>query len=456
MADIHELVRLLNELDEELVACTRCGMCQAACPLYEQTGRETDVARGKIVLVENLSKEILDNPEAVKERLDRCLLCGSCQAACPSGVNIFNIFLKARAIITGYLGLSPLKKLVFRGFLAHPRRFDQLLKWMARFQGPFSRQVNDTLGSSCSRFISPVVGDRHYLSLVKTPWHQRAQRQFTQPAGQSGRAGTRIAFYPGCLIDKVLPRVADAAMKVFDHHGVDVFVAGQIPCCGIPALSAGDRSSFESLVKQNVAIYDAQSFDYLVTPCATCTSTIKKLWPLMDDTLPPELREKVRALSDKTKDINEFLVDVLCIDLPESRGGGERTVTYHDPCHLKKSLGVARQPRAILNALPGWRFVEMQEADRCCGMGGSFNLQHYDLSRQIGMKKCQRIIESGADTVATGCPACMMQITDQLSQAGKSIAVRHPVELYAETLEHRAAPENDAAAKTEKKAAARW
>ena len=128
MADMHELVRMLNELDEDMVQCVRCGMCQAVCPLYAETGRETDVARGKLVLVENLSKEILKDPKAVKERLDKCLLCGSCEAACPSGVKVLDVFLKARAIITGYLGLSPVKKAIFRVFLSNPDRFDGLLK----------------------------------------------------------------------------------------------------------------------------------------------------------------------------------------------------------------------------------------------------------------------------------------------------------------------------------------
>ena len=431
MADIRELVRLLNELEEELVCCTRCGMCQAACPLYGETGRETDVARGKLVLVENLSKEILNDPEAVKQRLDRCLLCGSCEAACPSGVKILDIFLKARAIITGYLGLSPIKKAIFRGFLAKPERFDRLIRWMARFQGPFSKQIDDTLGSSCARFMSPIIGDRHYLPLAKTAWHKKAKRQFSTHED----AKLKVAFYPGCLIDKVLPRVGDAAMKVLDFHNVDVFVADQVPCCGIPALSAGDRQTFEALVKKNVQIFDSIAFDYLVTPCATCTSTIKKLWPMMTENLPDPLRSKVLAISQKTRDINEFLVDVANIEQIESQAAPGKKVTYHDPCHLKKSLGIESQPRTVLKSLPDWEFVEMREPDRCCGMGGSFNLQHYDLSRKIGQKKLDRIIESGADAVATGCPACMMQITDLLSHAARPIAVKHPIELYAEALE---------------------
>jgi len=431
MADIQELIRLLNGLDEELAACTRCGMCMAACPLYAQTGRETDVARGKLVLLENLGREILDDPNAVKKRLDRCLLCGSCEAACPSGVKILDIFFKARAIITGYLGLSRVKKAVFRGFLSNPERFDSLLKWMARFQGSVSRPVDETPGASCAPLLSPVLGDRHYLPLEKTAWHKKTHRQFKK----SAHSGLRVAFYPGCLVDRLLPRVADAAMKVFDYHAVDVFVPDQAPCCGMPALAAGDRYTFESLVKKNIRIFDRVDFDYLITPCATCTATIKKFWPMMSENLPDELRDRIAALSDKTRDISEFLVDELRIEPLENAPVREKTVTYHDPCHLKKSLGIETQPRTILKALTEWEFIEMREPDRCCGMGGSFNLRHYDLSRKIGNKKLSRIVESGADAVATGCPACMMQIIDLLSHAGRSVAVKHPIELYAETLE---------------------
>ncbi len=430
MADMRKLVRMLNELDEDMVQCVRCGMCQAVCPLYAETGREADVARGKLVLVENLSKEILKDPRAVKERLDKCLLCGSCEAACPSGVKVLEVFLKARAIITGYLGLSPVKKAIFRGFLSNPDRFDGLLKWMARIQGPFSRNVNETLGSSCARFMSPVIGDRHYLPIAAAAWHKKGRRDFQHPKGE----GIKVAFYPGCLVDKVLPRVADAAMKVFEYHQVDVFVPDQIPCCGIPALASGDRQTFEHLVEKNLDIFEKVPFDYLITPCATCTATIVKLWPMMTDLLPEATRDRVQALSEKTRDINEFLVSVLNVGTAEMPADPGRSVTYHDPCHLRKSLGIIDQPRTLIKAAGSRKLVEMKDPERCCGMGGSFNLQHYETSRKIGEKKLNCIAATGADTVATGCPACMLQITDLLSHAGLSVSVRHPVEIYAEAI----------------------
>jgi glycolate oxidase iron-sulfur subunit len=99
---------------------------------------------------------------------------------------------------------------------------------------------------------------------------------------------------------------------------------------------------------------------------------------------------------------------------------------------LKKSLGVFSEPRDLIRANAGYTLIEMASADDCCGMGGSFNLEHYDLSARIGRLKRDHIVSTGCSVVATGCPACMLQISDMLSQAGDRIAVKHPVEIYAE------------------------
>ena len=135
-------------------------------------------------------------------------------------------------------------------------------------------------------------------------------------------------------------------------------------------------------------------------------------------------------------DINAFLVDHLVPDISgaTSHPHGE-VVTFHDPCHLKKSLGVSSQPRALIRAA-GCHFVEMAESDKCCGMGGSFNLYHYDLSRAIGQLKQQSIADTGCTTVATGCPACMMQISDMLAKAASDIRVCHSIEIYAKACEN--------------------
>ncbi|WP_449241955.1 (Fe-S)-binding protein [Desulfovibrio sp.] len=430
MADVRELHKLLMELDDQLVTCMRCGMCQAVCPLYAETGREALVARGKIALLEHLAHEMIKDAAGVQEKVATCLLCGACAANCPSGVKVLDIFLKARAVLTGYMGLPPAKKLIFRGLLVRPGLFNTILGLGAKLQGLFVKPVNEMLGSSCARFQSDVIGDRHFPALAGEPLHKLVPSLDTA----KGNSGLKVGFFPGCMVDKVFPRVGKAVLKVLEHHGVGVFLPGHQACCGIPALSSGDRKSYDVLVDKNLECFAGGSFDYLVTPCATCTSTIKKFWPTFADSADQGRREALVALAAKTLDINEFLVDILKVQPSGVPGAKDMKVTVHDPCHLKKSLGVAAQPRQVVRLNPNVELVEMKDADTCCGCGGSFTLLHYDLARRIGKKKRDNIAASGAQVVATGCPACMLQITDMLSKAGDRVAVRHPVELYAETL----------------------
>ena len=428
MADLIQLHRLLGQIEDQLATCMRCGMCQAVCPVYAETGREALVARGKIALLEHLAGKMIVDVDGVKERLGTCLLCGACAANCPSGVKVLDIFLRARAALAAYQGLSPLQRLIFRGLLVRPRLFDAAVALGARFQGLFVRPVDPLVGSSCTRFPVEALGPRHFPPLAATALHQTVPRRDTV----AGPGQPRVAFFPGCLVDKVFPRIGQAVLKVLDHHGIGVFLPQGLACCGIPVLAGGDQDSFQALVKKNLDRFGAADFDYLVTPCATCTATIVKFWPSL---AAAGDAGRASALAARTLDINAFLIDILKITPGAGAVPNGLKVTVHDPCHLKKSLGVAAQPRALVRLNPQVQLVEMKDADACCGCGGSFNLLHYDLSGRLGRHKRDNIAASGAEVVATGCPACMLQLTDMLSQAGDRVAVRHPVELYADTLQ---------------------
>jgi glycolate oxidase iron-sulfur subunit len=427
--DVRELLAELLELDDQLVGCMRCGFCMPVCPVYGVTMKEADVTRGKIALLENLAHEVITDSKGVSEKLNRCLLCGSCQAACPSGVKVMDIFLRARSIVAGYMGLTPVKKFLFRALLTRPRLFNGLLDLSGKFQNLFLKDASTFMGTSCAPLLKTIIGDRHFPALAKESFHSKVASLNTS----AGKSGLRALFFPGCVSDKVFPNVAHAAIKVFEKHGVGVYMPEALACCGIPALAAGDRNAYDELLKQNLKLFAAGDFDYLVTPCATCTATIKEVWPKLTEKYTAGERKQIAELHDKVMDITQFLVDVLKVELPEPGKAGKR-ITYHDSCHMKKSLGVAAQPRKILNSLPGCQLAEMPEADRCCGSGGSFTLVHYDLSKEIGKRKRDNIVSVKPDMVAMGCPACMLQITDMLSRNNDAIPVKHVIELYADTL----------------------
>jgi len=205
-------------------------------------------------------------------------------------------------------------------------------------------------------------------------------------------------------------------------------------CCGMPAISSGDAVTFDSLVRYNLEKFATEKVDYIVTACATCTFAIRKIWPVMVRQDSSGLKRRVERLAEKTMDINRFLVSVVGIKKKKPKKDYKDLITYHDPCHLSKSLGVSGEPRALIQANPACRLIEMPDADRCCGSGGSFNLQHYKISTDIGRLKRDNIITTGCSIVATGCPACMLQISDMLSKSGYMAKVKHPVEIYDEYL----------------------
>jgi len=432
MSDLKKLAALINELEDQTIVCMRCGLCQSVCPVFAETGRESDVARGKLALLDGLAREMLRKPAEAGLRLNKCLLCGSCAANCPSGVNALEIFMKARAILATYQGLPAAKRLVLEKMLAHPRAFDRILEWGARFQNLVSRPVSETLGTSCARIASPLIGNRHFVPLALQPFHKQIDSLDTD----KGASGLKAAFFPGCLLDKFFPHVARDVIDVLTHYGVGIWMPPGQGCCGIPAVSAGDVATFEKLAIHNIDLLEEKETDYLVTACATCTTTLKEVWPVMLGNLPDDYQDRAKALAAKTVDIHQLLVDHVGLAPHPTEVDLSTTVTYHDPCHLKKSLGVHQQPRELIAASRGYQLAEMSGADKCCGMGGSFNLQYYEISCSIGTLKKESIQATGAAVVTTGCPACMLQISDMLSQANLDVAVKHPVELYAETIKH--------------------
>lgn len=425
MKELQNLSAMLQEMDDLLITCMKCGLCQGVCPVFAETQLEGDVTRGKLYLLEGLAGQLISDVKGVNEQLDRCLLCGTCAANCPSGVNVLEIFILARSILTDFSGLSVFKKVVFRGLVSRPRLFDRILNLSHRFQGLLLSPANPKIGTYCSRILSAFIGDRHFIPLADRSFTSTLKKTQGNPC-----ARLKVTLFPGCVVDKIFPQIAEKTVQILNKNSVNVVIPREQVCCGIPALASGDAKTFERLYHRNLDLFLEMGGDYLLTPCATCTSTIKKIWPMMDRNLKLGRGKTVKKLADITMDISEFLVDVLKVEpVPINREKGKR-VTYHDPCHLAKSLKVRKQPRSLLTAHKNLEFVEMTDADACCGNGGSFNLKHYKTSMKIGSHKCQHIIETGADMVVTSCPACIMQLSDLLSQAQQTVEVRHVIELF--------------------------
>jgi glycolate oxidase iron-sulfur subunit len=224
---------------------------------------------------------------------------------------------------------------------------------------------------------------------------------------------------------------------VLTENHVEVVVPKAQECCGIPALVHGDVESARTLARRNIEALERSRVEYVVTGCGSCGGAWQHEFERTLDG-DPVYAAKVAYWSARTFDISTFLTDVVRYRVPEGRV--DAVVTYHDSCHLKKSMKVFREPREILRAIPGVILKEMSQPDACCGSGGSYGLTHFETSSDIARRKAEDAAATGAATIATGCPACLMQLLDATHRFGGNQKVRHYISLLADAYRAERAP----------------
>nr|WP_321466184.1 (Fe-S)-binding protein [uncultured Desulfobulbus sp.] len=416
---------------EELDKCMKCGNCMAVCPVYGADKIESSVTRSKIAVAEAvLAGELeLDDPQ-VSEMLFNCLVCKSCMTNCPTKVNFDRIILALRAALVRKNGLPWLKKAIF-STLKHPKFFDAGLRVGAALQGlAFRSEKGGKAISPRSPFakVGAPIGfdsDRQMPSLNITPLRDRVPEIVRAPGST-----VKVAFFTGDSLNYFYPDSGKDLIDVLTANNVEVHIPKGQNCCGVPVLVHGDIETVRKLAKNNIDTFEATGCDYLITGCGSCGGAWQHDYVelLAND---PIYGPKAREWAQKTYDISTFLTKVIKLRAPKGRI--EKTVTYHDSCHLKKSMKVFVEPREILKSIPGITFKEMAAPDACCGSGGSFVLSHYETSSVIGKKKAEDIKNTQADTVSTGCPACMMQLLDNVNRCGGTQDVVHYISLLAES-----------------------
>ncbi|MBP2640542.1 MAG: lutA 3 [Firmicutes bacterium] len=405
---------------KQLVKCIRCGTCRSVCPIFQFEDNENTTARGKVKLLESVSDGKLDLTPALQERLFKCLMCKACAAGCPSGVKTDELFLNARKTLVKKNGLPLLKKIAFTG-LRFRRFFDLGLRMGATFQNLVLKDAPGGRGKQ-PRIPIPAAGF-DTRRIIPTMADKPLRRQL--PSVNSVAAPkARVAFFTGCMLNYMYPEAGKALVRVLNHNGIEVVIPEEQCCCGTPAFTSGDQETGQFLAEHNINVLAAGNYDAIITGCATCGSALKlEYGEIISDAT---LQKKWEALSEKVYDITTYL---LKIGYDTDFGPVKATVTYHDPCHLVRSMGVSKEPRQIMKNIPGLIFQEMKEADKCCGSGGTFNLAHYELSRKINDLKLNNAEATGAEILVTGCSACRMHIADGLNQRDSNMKVVHTAEI---------------------------
>jgi glycolate oxidase iron-sulfur subunit len=358
-------------------------------------------------------------------------LCLTCAQNCPAGTNVPSVITAARADKVRQRGLTFPYNIIFRWLLPRRRLFGYVVRFASWFQGIFMPKTEGTI-RHLSLFLSALGRGRHIPQIAPRFLRQSVSEINRPPQGVETKYTT--GYFTGCMTDFVFPELGTKIISFLTRNGVEVIVPRGQGCCGAPVfLGAGDFATGRRMADVNIQAF--KDLDYIITDCATCASAMKDYVKFLADT--DARRRDYADFAAKVKDITEFLVDIVQLPASAYRVAAEfkgKSVTWHEPCHLGRYLGVKEQPRKILKSLPDIDYVEMPDADRCCGMAGTFSIYFYELSRKIADRKIADIKSTGADIVVTDCPGCQIQLIDSLTRHGMPQKVRHIMELFDETV----------------------
>ena len=403
--------------------CVHCGFCLPACPTYVLWGEEMDSPRGRIYMIKKAADGEAPLDERFRLHMDNCLGCMACMTACPSGVQYNKLIEPVRAQIERNvprsMGERLFRRLIFATF-PRPERLRVLalpllayqksgVRWLLRASGMI-RLLPRRLRAM--EALLPDVPDRFFERLPSSIQPKKTARR-------------RVGMLSGCVQQVFFSHVNAATARVLTAEGCEVIIPREQQCCGALMLHSGLEDDAAALAKKMIAVFEAADVDTVVINSAGCGSTMKEYGHLLRD--DPKWAERASAFSAKCKDVAEFLCE---LEPQAERHPLNLRVAYHDACHLQHAQGVHDQPRRLLSQIPDLDIAEIPEATLCCGSAGIFNLLQPDTADQLGSRKVDNLLSTGAEAVASANPGCLLQLMHGLRQRGfKAMPAFHMVEL---------------------------
>jgi glycolate oxidase iron-sulfur subunit len=408
---------------EDVNYCIRCGLCLSVCPTYKDSLRETESPRGRVALVAKALEGELDLTRNFKDHMYRCLDCLACNEICPVGIKPADLCLEARHAIHQATPTPLLKPILFRGIFPRTGLLEVLTKPVAVYDRSGIRRAANASG--VTKILPSQLRDMERMLPHKLPL-RGTRHQLPDVVLAKGERRAHVAYFLGCVQGVMMAEGSKATVEVLAENGCDVVIPSNVKCCGMPMVGYGFKDEARAMARHNIDLLLGLNVDAIVTDCATCGSSLKEYahWLAND----PSHAERAKQFSDKVRDISEFLVEI-GIRPPEGRV--DARVTYHDPCHLCRAQGIREQPREMLRAA-GVELVEMEGADTCCGSAGTQLITHYHTSVGVLEVKMERVAETEAEIIASGCPGCQMQLGLGVKRRGLEAKVVHPSQLLAQ------------------------
>ena len=404
--------------------CVPCGFCLPTCPTYLLWGEEMDSPRGRIVLM-RAGHEGYELNDQMVEHFDNCLGCMACVTACPSGVRYDQLITDTRAQIERRHPRSPAKGALRRAIFAlfpHPNRLRLTVPGLVAARKLGLPKLAERIEQAAGERSSTIRSFTAALGIAPPVTLRDAVRRLPRHREARGESRGRVAFLQGCVQRVYFGEVNDATVRVLAAEGFDVDAPASPRCCGALMGHTGEEDPARELARETIAQFEG--YETVLVNAAGCGSAMKEYGHLLRD--DPAWAERAAAFSTRVQDVTEFLDG---LDERVVRHPLDLKVAYHDACHLAHAQGVRQQPRNLLRAIPGVELVEPAGWEICCGSAGIYNLTKPEPAAELGRRKAEALLATGADAIVAANPGCTLQITAHLEKLGHPLPVLHPMEL---------------------------
>lgn len=344
----------LNDYKEIIHNCSKCGLCQSVCPIYQETGNECAVSRGQFIMLRGVIKGDLKINKNINKYLDLCLKCNKCSGFCPSDINIVDVILAAKA---EYFKNSFEGKIL--SFLQSKLVFNNLM--------------------NCTKLFFKLINPQ--------TWFEKKQ---------STKSCTKKAIYFGGCANKLEPDVEINAKKILNKMGIEV-IEKNFDCCGLPFLTSGNFERFSAQARTNVKKILSDDFDYFITDCASCQWAWKEYAKYIDDA---KLKEKLEKIEFKN------IYELISESNLEFEYKKPYKVTFHKPCHEENIEYLEK----ILSKCKNIEYTQMDGMEDCCGFSGLTKPKNFSTVSKICKSKSENIKKTKSDYVLTSCFGCVLSL----------------------------------------------
>ncbi|MEV5027819.1 (Fe-S)-binding protein [Paenibacillus sp. LPE1-1-1.1] len=404
---------LLKKMDyDQLTNCMRCGFCLPACPTFRETGVESESPRGRIALMKAVVDGLMEPDDRFKEQMNHCLGCRACEPVCPADVKYGQLIEQARDAIEDHndhsLPVKGLRKLFFNGVFPHRNR----LKWLGRslhfYQKSGLRQV--ARGTGMMRLFPAYL--REMEGILPEASAHGVVEQLGDYYPAKGEAIARVALFRGCIMEVLFAGTNVNSVELLSEAGFDVLIPKAQVCCGALHAHSGEMDSARELAKKNIAVFKETGIDYIVSNAGGCGALLIEYDHLLHK--DENWREDSSWFASRVVDISYLVMEKGRIpSFTESLVNNKEEnirITYQDSCHLRNVMKSSAAPRQLLKQVTNVEFIEMKEADRCCGSAGIYNVTQPVMAGQLLEHKMELANHTQARYMLTSNPGCLLQM----------------------------------------------